>query len=509
MTKKPKHFDRDMHSLFPGYYRLPESDYERLWSNAVFFVDANILLNLYRYPADAREQLLTALERVRSRLCIPHHAALEYQRNRLNVIAEQKSRFDDVRQALTDAKSRVTKRIEELQLRKRHQHLDPDKITRGIGDSIDQFISIIDEHDESQASVMDHDPIRDRIDSLAHGTLGPPYEQDRIKKIAEEGAYRYSLEVPPGFKDASKFDSDKDSRFVDSGIEYDRRYGDLILWNQIIDAASDSNIRDVVLLTDDAKEDWWWIVHAKGPKTIGPRPELKEEIRRKAGVEHFHMYRSEQFLEYSKHYLGTQVAQETIDEVRLATERARRKNREEWEHSIASLANEYYDIDGLRSMRWHEAIDHLDRDRKRPPLPSMSESYLESMAAAWIMTGYPELKIEESYIQGVDLIARGPFDERWGIAIKHAVDARQARRIIRHTTELMEAQIFNDTIDKAVLILVTQDESSAHEIGHEVLHSRRALPASVKVVGGTIRWDDFKSAPAFSAVYMTGDLFQD
>jgi hypothetical protein len=48
----------------------------------------------------------------------------------------------------------------------------------------------------------------------------------------------------------------------------------------------------VILVTDDAKTDWWLEV---GGKKIGPRPELAQEMHEKAGVR-FHLYRSSEFI---------------------------------------------------------------------------------------------------------------------------------------------------------------------------------------------------------------------
>lgn len=38
-----------MRSMFPGQFRLNDDGFAALWSNCIFAVDANVLLNLYRY----------------------------------------------------------------------------------------------------------------------------------------------------------------------------------------------------------------------------------------------------------------------------------------------------------------------------------------------------------------------------------------------------------------------------------------------------------------------------
>jgi len=68
-----------------------------------------------------------------------------------------------------------------------------------------------------------------------------------------------------------------------------------------------------VLVTDDRKEDWWWISHGK---TVGPRRELVEEMRSVAGVP-FYMYRPESLLvEAGKRSLVSEFASAgTVDEI--------------------------------------------------------------------------------------------------------------------------------------------------------------------------------------------------
>src|ERR1039458_8581926 len=85
-----------------GFYRPSDDEFKAIWSKATFVLDANVLLNLYRYPTNASHDLLKALAKLSGRLWLPYHAALEYQRNRLNVIAEQKKRFADVRNLIEE-----------------------------------------------------------------------------------------------------------------------------------------------------------------------------------------------------------------------------------------------------------------------------------------------------------------------------------------------------------------------------------------------------------------------
>ena len=127
-----------------------------------------------------------------------------------------------------------------------------------------------------------------------------------------------------GYKDSKKEKDELDS-FSYGGLIYKKKFGDLIVWRQIIEYAKSSNLKDIIFVTDDAKSDWWWKIDSGGPKTIGARPELVEEISREADVERFYIYNTEGFLNYANEQLNAQIAEQAIEEVRAVT--FERKNR--------------------------------------------------------------------------------------------------------------------------------------------------------------------------------------
>ena len=53
-----------MRDMFPGYYSPTKDEYEQLWTEGLFVLDTNILLNLYRLPKGAREDLFEILEQL-------------------------------------------------------------------------------------------------------------------------------------------------------------------------------------------------------------------------------------------------------------------------------------------------------------------------------------------------------------------------------------------------------------------------------------------------------------
>ena len=83
-----------MRVLFPGHYRPTEEELRALWSKAVFVLDANVLLNFYRYSQKTRESLTRVLHNLKERIWLPYQAAQEFHRNRATVIEQQVAAYE-------------------------------------------------------------------------------------------------------------------------------------------------------------------------------------------------------------------------------------------------------------------------------------------------------------------------------------------------------------------------------------------------------------------------------
>lgn len=305
-----------MKNEFRGFYSLEESELKKLWENACFVFDTNVLLNLYRYHENTTEQLIGVLEQLKDRIWIPYHVALEYQRNRLTVIATQNSKFSEVRKLVSKGTSSINIELENLNLKKRHSSIEPDGFMKSIETATNEFLNVLDQLEKDHFSVVGEDQIRVRLDLLLDGKIGEkPASQEEIDKLEDEAELRFNHKIPPGYMDDDKETSDTPV-FSYGGMTYRRKYSDYIVWSQLLSHANKSSITDLVFITDDQKEDWWLKVKQNGVKTISPRPELMGEIGQKTEVERFHMYSSEGFLKYANELLNAGISNEAIEEVR-------------------------------------------------------------------------------------------------------------------------------------------------------------------------------------------------
>jgi hypothetical protein len=298
-----------MRELFPGHYRPEEEEFARMWKDCKFIFDTSALLNLYRYPVQVRDDFLGVMKQISDRVWIPHQVALEYQQNRLAEILRQSKEYDKIGNFLSDEQDKLQGQLRTLV--RRHQFIDPRNFLEKVNGVFSEFRNHLNELNKKHQGISDTDQIRGEIDGVFAGQVGkPPQSQDELNSIYEEGKVRYEKKISPGYKDIET--KSQEGSFFHNGLEFKRIFGDLILWHQIIAETKTRQIEYVILIIDDDKEDWWMTIDGQ---TIGPRPELTEEIIAKGGVRGFYMYRSDRFLEFAQKFLNVKVSKESVDQI--------------------------------------------------------------------------------------------------------------------------------------------------------------------------------------------------
>ena len=283
-----------MKSKFPGYFKLTENEINNLWENALFVFDANILLNLYRYSDETRDDFFKILEKIKNRIWIPHQSASEFFDNRLNVINQQEKSYEEAINSLKSIE-------DEFKNSRQHPFITP-KLLKKFSGLSKEICEQLNESKNFHNKRIHQDDILNRIEFLFNEKVGNEYEEKTLDEIYKEGEIRFLDKIPPGYKDnGKKDDTSKDVR----------KYGDLIVWKQIIDKSKELK-QGIILITDDRKEDWW--VRFKG-KTLSPRPELKKEFLIEAN-QSFHMYQSDRFLEFARDYLNEEINENALQEIR-------------------------------------------------------------------------------------------------------------------------------------------------------------------------------------------------
>ena len=264
-----------MRSRFIGWYRWTPEEVSSIWDTAYFVPDANILLHCLRHPETVREQFLQLFEILHDSIWIPYQVGLEFHQNRLDVESWSRDEYDRVSKDYATAFQQARSRLRQLRA---HPVIN---VEREIA-TLDKFVTELRERMKIGKGNHPAQAIGDTVDRLTalfDGRVGQKWEPERLKALIREGEERYAHKIPPGYMDSKK-DTGKRNRF-----------GDLIIWKDMMTKAKTEK-RPIIFVSDDAKEDWWWI-HRE--QRLGARPELIEEFRAATG-QSFHIYDFGQFL---------------------------------------------------------------------------------------------------------------------------------------------------------------------------------------------------------------------
>jgi predicted nucleic acid-binding protein len=291
--------DPGLYDGFDAYRTATEADYRRLLTEGLVVLDANVFLDLYRYSEQTRRDLFAVLERLGDRLWVPRQVLVEFWRNR-------ESRLQDPRDTIKTASDLAVKRDEAVSIfrgwstRVGLGRFHKEKLARGLTEAFESAIAqvnaLADDEATDFARDTNKDPILAELEPILDRRVGLPLDKDSYKKALEEAKRRIEAKEPPGYKDGSK-----------PGVF---AAGDYLMWLQTLEEAKKRH-QDVLMVTGDAKEDWW---RREFGELRGPRPELAEEMRAYAGVRVF-MLRPESLLVHARQFLDVDVHDESVKDV--------------------------------------------------------------------------------------------------------------------------------------------------------------------------------------------------
>ncbi|HDR7737450.1 TPA: DUF4935 domain-containing protein [Bacillus thuringiensis] len=306
-----------MKNEFPEFQGYNDNEYKQLFDECTFVFDTNVLLNLYKYSTETKNELLEILDKIKDKLWMPHQVGLEYNFNRLSVISDQEKFYNDLIKDIKDGSKKLIDGLD-TDYNKKHPYIIWDEIKTQLNNCIEGITEEIKEKQKGHPNLFKDDEILTNINKLFDGKIGEAYSKKDLEEIYKEGKERFARECPPGYKDLK----DKKGQIKEYGGNiYHDEYGDLVVWYQIIKYA-EKNKKPIIFVTDDNKEDWW---RKQSGKTIGPRIELLNEFRLKAKVP-FYMYRTDNFMRKIRTHLHEDVNNNAIEEVKKLNEDNTPKN---------------------------------------------------------------------------------------------------------------------------------------------------------------------------------------
>ncbi|EKY3179907.1 hypothetical protein RBA25_004025 [Cronobacter turicensis] len=309
-----------MRSSFKGFYGASEDTIGRVYTSedTTFIFDANILLTLYRCEEETRNRFFDVWEKIQNKCWFPYHVCLEYQRNRLKVIYDSQSDLEGIISTIDESLTKLKKEIMSggsavTISRYTILRADLDELFTTLIKTATEFSkNHILTRKENINFLESHDVIRDKIDALVEGRIGPaPTDQKDIENLNAEGKIRYEFKIGPGYEDIKK----NDEKYSYSGIKYSSIYGDFYVWSQMLEYVDKNKGKNIVYVTNDVKSDFFYKV---GGKIRGPNESLVTEMKGKGAAE-FLLHNIHTFLHHANTHLNAKMDESTIDELSNAS----------------------------------------------------------------------------------------------------------------------------------------------------------------------------------------------
>jgi hypothetical protein len=317
-------------SIFAGFEQYLFSDDETVqsaFSSGLIVLDTNVILNLYKMDATARNAWLAVLEKLADRLWISHQAIVEFWRNRATAAVHPQVAYQTLNK-LRGAQKTIVEEYSKWQS-SRGIAEGADNPLDALETALDRLTGDIDGFIKERVSHFSADPAQDelvrRLGPILDGRVGAPYDAHQLNAVYQEADERFASKIPPGYMD------DGNNPDTAVGKNTDKKYGDYVLWRQTLEHARTTfHQRDdypvLLLVTADFKEDWWRKVDvstvegsaSRSSHTRAARYELITEARETAGATLVLRSPSE-FLRLAASGVGVDVSQGIIDSTDAAS----------------------------------------------------------------------------------------------------------------------------------------------------------------------------------------------
>lgn len=287
-----------------------------LWQDAVFVFDTSAIGDLYFLTQTAKDKMVSILEHFQDRCWIPAQVMYEYYKNREKFIKNPiEEKYCNPKFSSNGIVKEITDFIEILKLQPYyHPILDDgqlallEKHRDNLKAELDEIKKNIktqfDKRKVELNSVSTDDAIKDVIESMH---IGAPYDFAEVMIIAKEGEFRYASSIPPGYEDMER----------KRGTQ---KYGDLIIWKEIINHAKQETA-PVVFICNDVQKGDMYVKDKKGNPAC-PRHELVREFFDETGQD-FWMYTLPVFISKLEEMFGDDKLRplfDGLDSVKYALE---------------------------------------------------------------------------------------------------------------------------------------------------------------------------------------------
>lgn len=236
---------------------------------SIIVFDTCALLNVYRYSLLSSKRILDYIKQYEEKMWVPSQVRKEFYKNKGNVRSinlyknldkqltkHVETKRDELLVQLSEYEKKRFPKFTELKSQLEEKFAEMVTITKEYKNEVIEetgvYKEFIEEVDAFLDSLLKSDKVGEAVDLVS------------LMEIIKEGELRYKYNLPPGFKDADK----------NEGID---KFGDLILWKEIIKRAGEISEKNIIFVTSDTKSDWF--LKNKQNEIMNPREELMSEFK--------------------------------------------------------------------------------------------------------------------------------------------------------------------------------------------------------------------------------------
>jgi hypothetical protein len=475
---------------FFGFKVASPEELDAALREAIVAVDANVLLDLYRFRRQTSQDLLKTLTSLGDRLVVPNQALREFWRHRQHSQDSPRNATKTATDALNGTKGPMLRAlktwaeavgVDDKELS--NLSVRADKFINGLAKELQRAL-------ENASAEQGADQILAQLDEILAGRVTLPLGEEEWSKCVQEGKRRIDAKEPPGFMDAKK----EQDNLPEGGKEQDNLpeggAGDYLIWYQATRYAKERD-RDLLIVTRDKKEDWWW---RQRSNFLGPNPKLALEYHELTGKRLFLM-RPAQLLERAS-VLEIEVDQaSSADADRVAEIEERRSAAQGFVHPLTSaeylrarftsVLPEDAEIIEYASRFLIAAFDGGGRSRAAVDVGAGAGLYPSLLMLPWaeriVLTEYNSSNTGWLSQQLADTSVPWPWQQYWDLVahLPYYRDVRDPQRRLAAAHEVRALSIFD-------LPPRTWDLGSMFFVADGITEDRKEFEAAVRAFLGAL-----------------------
>lgn len=293
-------------SIYSDFFEYRDSDTRPPLDpvrSTLYVIDANVLLNLFKFTRSATAEILSAMKQMSSVLFVPHQVMNEFWSNVATVrrgdhhreaAGKMSSAHDEMERVIGTWLERTGLVSERDQVVQRSRNARDD-LSRAVSRVIEIFEEVEADASDGQRTILPS------LEKTLHGRVGDAPTPEQRRQWIAEFSTRVAARIPPGFRDA-------ESKNGESAA------GDYLIWRQILDRASAVSKErqrpvDVTFITNDLKDDW--VREPRSSTAPLAHRHLIREFAEQTGNGVFRIGTFRALLEVANEHFGAAVSEES------------------------------------------------------------------------------------------------------------------------------------------------------------------------------------------------------